>query len=331
MTDKKKQISEEAKNHIINLHIRKYTINSISDIYQVSKRTIQRIIKRHKTTNNVERIKGSGRKANQFKMNLTKKIIENDNNLSVNDVSRILLDQHNIKYSKSAVYKCLKKSNFVNKIPILKPLLTEEHINCRENWAIFYQNYNWDNVIWSDECNISIQSNKKSKIWINKNKKVPIKRVVKYPINIHIWGCILKNNKLIISIYEKTMSSSKYIDVLKENLLPLINSKNDRKLLFQQDNAPCHTSFSTINFFSENKIEVMYWPPNSPDLNPIENLWNLLKKRIGKIIVKNKDELINAIKTEADKIDVIVINKLIDSMDNRIEQLFNKSFDSIDY
>lgn len=72
---------------------------------------------------------------------------------------------------------------------INKPLLTDEHKNARENWAIFYQYYNWNNVIWSDETMISIQPDTISKIWIHKDIDV-IRRVVKYPLTIHIWGCI---------------------------------------------------------------------------------------------------------------------------------------------
>ena len=75
----------------------------------------------------------------------------------------------------------------------------------------------------------------------------------------------------------------------------------------------------------------MYWPPNSPDLNPIENIWNILKRNIGNVIIKNKQELINIVRNEASKISIEIINNLINSMDNRIEELFNKSFDSISY
>lgn len=144
----------------------------------------------------------------------------------------------------------------------MKPLLTQDHLNSRQNWTIFYQNYNWDNVIWSDETTISIQPNTISKIWIHKNDTV-IKRVVKYPLTIHIWGCIIKNNSLIIHIYDKTMNSNKYIETLNLKLLPLIQTYSPiKKLIFQQDNAPCHTSFKLCKYFSENNIEVMFWPPN---------------------------------------------------------------------
>lgn len=59
----------------------------------------------------------------------------------------------------------------MNKNTILKPLLTDSQLNDRENWAIYYQYFNWENVLWSDETTISIQSNRTSKIWIQKDPK----------------------------------------------------------------------------------------------------------------------------------------------------------------
>ena len=75
----------------------------------------------------------------------------------------------------------------------------------------------------------------------------------------------------------------------------------------------------------------MYRPPNSPDLNPIENIWNLTKNQVRKNHYNNKEEMITEITKILSKISIDVINNLIDSMDNRIDASFNNNFDIIDY
>ena len=57
----------------------------------------------------------------------------------------------------------------------------------------------------------------------------------------------------------------------------------DSDWIFQQDNVPCHKSRLVNSYFNENNIRVMPWPPRSPDLNPIEHVWNLIDKKIKKI------------------------------------------------
>lgn len=331
MESNKKQLDLSLKNHVINLYNRNYKVNDIAEIYQVTNKTIYNIINKYTTTQSIKRKTGSGRKMNDNIIDYIKEVVSLDHNLSLSDISFILMEKYEIKCPKSTVYDYLIKNDFINKNPKLKPILTQDQMNQRENWAIFYQGFNWKNVLWSDETVICIQSNKLSKIWIHKDEEL-INKVVKYPIKIHIWGCIIKNHKLIIHIYDKTMNSDKYIEILNLKLLPLIKSiKTNDKIIFQQDNAPCHTSFKMVNYFSSQNIEVMFWPSNSPDLNPIENIWALLKRNVGKISVKNKKDLIKIINKEAKKIKIKIINKIINSMDNRIDSLFDKSFDNIDY
>ena len=72
-------------------------------------------------------------------------------------------------------------------------------------------------------------------------------------------------------------------------------------------------------------------PANSPDLNPIENVWNIIKVQTSKKYYKNVSEMKQEITTILSNISIAIINNIIDSMDNRIEELFNKNFENIDY
>jgi transposase len=76
------------------------------------------------------------------------------------------------------------------------------------------------------------------------------------------------------------MNGDRYIDVLGNHLLPFMVSHSATHFL--QDGTPCHTSKKVKNYLEDKEIEVMDWPGNSPDLNPIENLWNQMKIKLKK-------------------------------------------------
>ena len=85
------------------------------------------------------------------------------------------------------------------------------------------------------------------------------------------------------------MDTTKYISILNENIL-----NDNRYILF--DNDPKHKSNKSMNFLSKNKIKFIDFPPYSPDLNPIENIFSILKQNIQKhkkdITRQNFDKII---------------------------------------
>ena len=100
------------------------------------------------------------------------------------------------------------------------------------------------------------------------------------------------------------------------------------------DNAPAHTSKKTGYFLSKNlvdKSKLMIWPPYSPDLNPIENLWSMLKQRVyaGNKQFSDKKSLWNAIETQCNNFSPAEIKKLTSSIDSRIMSIFQKNGDYI--
>lgn len=123
-------------------------------------------------------------------------------------------------------------------------------------------------------------------------------------------------------VCEGRVNSQKYVSVLENALLPsfshIYGDTNMNNVQFQQDNAPCHKSAFTMKWLEENKIPLLEWPPQSPDLNPIEHLWALLKRKMLTHSIQSKSHLKLLLTQEWNAITVAECEKLVACMPKRI-------------
>ncbi|KAJ5496357.1 hypothetical protein N7463_008344 [Penicillium fimorum] len=127
---------------------------------------------------------------------------------------------------------------------------------------------------------------------------------------------------------ERTGITGLVIEELYRRILPTLISNEGA--IFQHDNAPTHTAYVVRNALSEMNIEVMEWPPHSPDLNPIENLWALLKVKIYELRpdllhMGNNDttkEILVATAQQAwDELELRHLEHLSETMPHRVEAI----------
>jgi transposase len=96
---------------------------------------------------------------------------------------------------------------------------------------------------------------------------------------INKWSVISMAAYGPLVVVESQNTAESYIKTLNDFLLPEIRLAGGR-VIFQQDNAAIHKTAAVTAFLQENNIEILDWPPQSPDLSPIENIWNVLKMKM---------------------------------------------------
>ena len=122
-------------------------------------------------------------------------------------------------------------------------------------------------------------------------------------------------------LFQGRLNAEAYQEILENYLIPSIDLMDNKEdVIFQQDNAPCHTAHKIRDFFNANNIKTMNWPPNRPDLSCIENLWSWLDTKLSKIQIFNLDQLQEEITRILNNVPLEICNNLVDSMPNRLKE-----------
>jgi len=147
---------------------------------------------------------------------------------------------------------------------------------------------------------------------------------VKHDKKINVWGCFSYDGVRTLYLVDGNLQSKQYCKILKEAMGPSAHELFPQgEFLFQQDNDPKHTSQMTWDYLDAKGIDYMDWPPYSPDLNPIENLWAILKQRMKGRKCNNEDELWECVQETWYDLPLDLLRSLIDSMKDRCQAVIN--------
>lgn len=261
-----------------------------------------------------------------------KDMIIKDPKLNAEKCNEHLKNKFNVSITSKTIRNYLQRLGFVSRIAVKKPLLSSTNIVKRNEFAkqyILKTNEFWSNVVFSDETKFNLFGNdNKSKVWRKCGERYEEKNTiptVKFGGgSLMCWGCFSIYGTGELYFIDGIMDRIIYLEILKTSLKSSIVKFNlEGNFVFQQDNDPKHTGKTIKAYFEEEKIIVLPWPSQSPDLNPIEHLWAYIKQILGNKS-RNKDDLKKEIKLIWDKITPEFCKKLIYSMPKRLEEVIKK-------
>ena len=176
-----------------------------------------------------------------------------------------------------------------------------------------------------------LRSNTRFRVWRTHHERFApwcTKGTVKHDKKINVWGCFTAHGVGKIYRVPGIMDKQGYHNILVHQLKPsLLQLFPDGGYMFQQDNDPKHTSHLCKDYIDAHFPRLEHWPSQSPDLNPIENLWSILDQRLKERDCNTEEQLYQIIKEGWEALEPDLLTKLADSMPRRCQAVIdNKGY-----
>lgn len=337
---KTKEHSADLRKRVVNFHQAGEGYDKISKRLDIPKSTVRAIIKKFASEGHVHNKEGRGRKRILSERAERKMVRFSKSNprATTKDVLEAMGPE--VDVSRRTVGRILQRGGLKACRPRKTPLLKPVHLKARIAFANRHmekESVFWSRVLWTDETKIELFGhNNVSHVYREKRKALLPQNTV--PTVKHgggclmFWGCFAASGTGRLVKIDGIMNKEKYIEILDQNLK---QSARDlclgRRWSFVQDNDPKHTAKLTKKWLGDSKIDVLEWPSQSPDLNPIENLWRMFKVRVMKREPRNIAELEVFCQEEWNNITPEECTNLVQNYNKRLCQVLSLKGHTIDY
>lgn len=300
--------------------------HSIATILRVDRRTLRRWIERYRRVGDYKRIIGSGRKRKTS--NREERMLLRTTKANPFASGPTLHKLCNFSASIRTLRRLLNENGMISGSPKFVPLLTESHKRIRLDWAMrrcLWRFPQWGRIIWTDESRFTLRHRDgRLKVWRLKGGNSYMKYT--HPVvqgdggSLHVWGAIWMNGKSNLVVLQRNVNAEEYRRILTEHLLPITSEMEN--YIFQDDNAAPHRAKIVHEFKTNAQIRSLPWPARSPDLNPIEHVWDYLGRKIKEGgVLPDLNSLKSALITSWNEMPITFVNRLIESMPRRIGEV----------
>ncbi|UYV68767.1 Transposase [Cordylochernes scorpioides] len=206
----------------------------------------------------------------------------------------------------------------LRRLPLTPPNRRQrlEWCRARSTWMT-----EWHRVVFSDESRFCLSSDsRRVRVWRRRGERSNPAAIVERPTvrqrGIMVWGAIAYDSRSPLLRIQGTMTAQRYVDdVLRPVTLPYLQGVPNA--LYQRDNARPHTA--RISQQALQDVQMLPWPPYSPDLSPIEHVWDIIGRRLHALPQpRSEDELWKMVERDWRAIPQDAIRTLIDSLPRRV-------------
>lgn len=325
-----KHYSAEYKGYIVGLYNGGMTYSLIEQEEGIPRSTACRFVKRLKEDNTTGRKSGSGRprKTSSSQDHNIVLAVRRNRSVTSNELSKDLgLPNVSDRLIRRRIGEL---SDLKSRYKINKPFISPKNRRIRVKWCmdrLHYTKEQWRRFIFSDESPFVLRFNKKTRVWRSSEEKyLPLATTgtVKHDTKLMVWGCFSAAGVGSLYRIDGILDQFQYHRIIEEQLIPsAMKLFNNQDWTFQQDNDPKHTANSTKRLLNRLRVPIEDWPSQSPDLNPIENLWSQLNWQMRNRKCSNLNQLFEALQSGWNKLPVNYLIKLADSMPSRLNAVID--------
>lgn len=321
----RKEISLQVRKLIIEDHQSGLSFAKIAEKYKISKSGAEKVCKKFETSHQITNLPGRGRKrATNYRQDA---LIVRQTKVKSNISSSEIKDQLNLNVSTKTIRRRLHEKGLSSRVSIKKPMITLKNKKKRLEFAKKYVDMPlsfWKKVVWSDESKFELVGKKtRRRVWRKVGEALLDRHTTKTVKfgggSIMVWGCFSWSGVGNLHKIDGIMDARHYIRILSRNLPQSVQKMGiANQYIFQQDNDPKHTAGITKRYFDSKSINVLEWPPQSADLNPIENLWAALDSKVPPSGRTNREIFFESLLKAWRELKPDLLNKLVESMNQRL-------------
>ena len=256
-------------------------------------KTIQEVLKKFRDTGSIEnRPKHREFKfGNQDHRDYVDQCIRERSDISLKELKIKVQDHFQINISRTRLSVMRKSLGWISTGRKYCQMIRQVNKQKRLDWCrqMIETAEEFNDVVFTDETKLQTHEVRRRRNFYKEGERVPLTAKPKHPYSCFVWGGISKRGRTMVIIFEKVMDSEFYQQEILAKVAPWLQLRYPEGHKFMQDNDPKHTSRSTVQYMTDHEINWWPTPPESPDLNPIEMLWNEMKNYCE--LAQTRDEL----------------------------------------